>query len=152
VNGHFEITGSDPLLHDLFEIGRRFALSIHAMFLGLRTGVWLLRLDALLQFVLRCLKYVIGCFLDADEVVPRVLGSNDQFVELQLERQRISVFDREPLRKPSTPLWIQIDQIGQKDLIRWLCRARNAREHHRLFGRRQSHGELRLRGSKGSAA
>lgn len=53
------------------------------------TGRW--RIDALLQFVLRCLKYVIGCFLDAGEMVPRVLGSNDQFVEIQLARQRIPV-------------------------------------------------------------
>jgi hypothetical protein len=53
------------------------------------TGRW--HVDALFQLVLCCLKYVIGRLLDAGEVVARVLGGDDQFVELQLERQRISV-------------------------------------------------------------
>jgi hypothetical protein len=34
MNGHREIAGADPLLYDLFELGRRFILLVHAVSLN----------------------------------------------------------------------------------------------------------------------
>jgi hypothetical protein len=36
------------------------------------------RVGALLQFVPRCLKYMICCFFNTGEVIPRVLGGDDE--------------------------------------------------------------------------